>query len=55
MINGIKMINNLQHLSSLMEGSNSKAEIQQKAYLVSMWDLKLEFKYYFSTELSALG
>lgn len=55
MIYVIKMINNVQHISSLMEGINSKAEIQQEAFLVSLWDLKLDFKYHLSIELSTLG
>lgn len=54
MIKVIKMINNLQHFSYLMEEINSKVEVQQEAFLVSLWDFKLEFKYRLSTELCAL-
>lgn len=58
MINVIKMINNIQHFSSLVEATNSKVEIQQepfKLFLFSLWNLKLKVKYYLSTEVSALG
>lgn len=54
MINVIKMINNLQHFSYRMEDINSKVEVQQEAFLVSLWDFKLESKYCLSIELCAL-
>lgn len=54
MINVIKIIINLQPFSYLMEEINSKVEVQQEAFLVSLWDFKLEFQYCLSIELCAL-